>query len=203
MLSRRLFFIGLSIFPLGFSSFVQAQTKDFRSRIDPDTVLGDPDSKVLIEEFISATCPHCRRFHEEVFPKIKKQYIDTNRIAWQLQMFPLDRDSLTVTKLVRCTPAKNFNSVVEAFLKGQKVWAGNGDKAIKDFAIQLGFSEEKAEACLKDKEIESLIIKEIISAQKLYGINSTPSFVLNGELQKGGGSLTNLKLIVERALRQV
>lgn len=206
MLSRRLFSMGLSVLslstPLYASSSTVAQIEDSRKRINAETVLGDPNSKVLVEEFISATCPHCKKFHEEIFPKIKKLYIDTNRIAWQIHMFPLDRDSLMATKIIECVPTENFHVMVDAFLEGQKIWAGKGDQAVKDFAIQIGLSEEQVEECLLDKQLESLIIRGILSAQKLYGINSTPSFVLNGELQKGGGSMTNLKLVIERALRE-
>ena len=181
--------------------FAASVAQQAKPAIDKRRYIGSMETKVIVEEYFSASCPHCRTFHEEVFPTIKKEYIDTGRIGWQLRDFPLDRDSLLIAKIARCAPEGYYSQVTDVFLQLQNRWLGQGVASIEAIALEAGFSKDTIDACLKNQEIERDILKEVVSAQKIYGVNSTPSFVINGELQKGGASLTNMRLILSRALR--
>lgn len=51
--------------------------------------LGEKNAKVTIVEFSDLECPYCRRFFLDTFPQLKKEYIDTGKVAFYFRHFPL------------------------------------------------------------------------------------------------------------------
>jgi protein-disulfide isomerase len=182
-------------------SFTPSQLHAEKTSPKPQRLFGNPESSVLVEEYFSATCPHCRAFHLEDFPTIKKEYIDTGRIAWQYRDFPLDKESLLVAQIARYANGSAYEKVINFFLRQQKLWAGRGKNAITKIAVQAGFTEAQVKEALEDESLQNDVIAELLKGKNSYGVQGTPSFVINGELQKGGHSVTNLKLILGRALK--
>ena len=68
----------------------------------PDMALGSATATVTITEYASMTCPHCADFNEKVFPKIKSEYIDTNKVRYVFREFPLDIKAAAGSMLARC-----------------------------------------------------------------------------------------------------
>ncbi|MGH2627632.1 MAG: DsbA family protein, partial [Anaerolineales bacterium] len=54
-----------------------------------DTSMGDPQARVHIEEFSDFQCPYCRRFTEEVEPKLIAEYVDSGKVYFTYRHFPI------------------------------------------------------------------------------------------------------------------
>ncbi len=77
-----------------------------------DIVLGDPDADTIIVEYASMTCPHCAHFYKEVFPELKKKYIDTGKARFIFREFPLDGLAVAASMLARCVGQRSLLSDV-------------------------------------------------------------------------------------------
>ena len=89
----------------------------------PDMALGPKDAAVTITEYASMTCPHCARFAEDVFPKIKADYIDTNKVRYVFREFPLDIKAAAGAMLARCIAkddAGKYFALIDTLFKSQE-----------------------------------------------------------------------------------
>jgi protein-disulfide isomerase len=155
----------------------------------PDMALGPADAPVTITEFASMTCPHCARFNEEVFPKIKSAFIDTGKVRYVFREFPLDIKAAAGSMLARCIaktdPGKYF-AVVDLLFKQQNEWAGpKTTETLKRIGKQAGLTEQSVEDCLKDQALLDKIAADQKYANEVLKVNSTPTFFINGEMLKG------------------
>ncbi len=169
----------------------------------PENILGSKNAKVTIVEYSSMTCPHCATFHEEVLPAIKKKYIDTGKVKYILREFPLDNLAAAAFMLGRCAPKDKYFPFIEMMYGKQKVWAfGKGDPlpAMLKLAKGAGFTKESFDTCLKDQKILDGINAVRARGSKL-GINSTPSFFVNGELIKQFGDVKSFSAMLDKKLK--
>ena len=155
----------------------------------PDMALGPKDASVTITEFASMTCPHCAAFTNEVFPKIKAAFIDTNKIRFVFREFPLDIKAAAGSMLARCIAkddsAKYF-AVTELLFKTQEDWVVKDTAAsLTRIGKQAGLSQEAVEACLKDQALLDKIAADQKYANEVLKVNSTPTFFINGDKVSG------------------
>jgi protein-disulfide isomerase len=155
----------------------------------PDMALGPADASVTIVEYASMTCPHCAAFTENVFPKIKSEFIDTGKIRFVFREFPLDIKAAAGSMLARCiakTDAGKYFAVVDLLFKQQTEWAGpKTTEILKRIGKQAGLSEQNVEDCLKDQTLLDKIAADQKYANEVLKVNSTPTFFINGEMLKG------------------
>jgi protein-disulfide isomerase len=155
----------------------------------PDMALGPADASVTVTEYASMTCPHCARFNEDVFPKIKSQYIDTGKVRYVFREFPLDIKAAAGSMLARCiakTDAGKYFAVVDLLFKQQNEWAGpKTTETLKRIGKQAGLTEQNVEDCLKDQALLDKIAADQKYANEVLKVNSTPTFFINGEMLKG------------------
>ena len=155
----------------------------------PDMALGPADASVTIIEYASMTCPHCAAFTEDVFPKIKSEYIDTGKMRFVFREFPLDIKAAAGSMLARCiakTDAGKYFAVVDLLFKQQNEWAGpKTTEILKRIGKQAGLSEQNVEDCLKDQALLDKIAADQKYANEVLKVNSTPTFFINGEMLKG------------------
>ena len=149
------------------------------------------DKIVVIKVFSSLTCPHCANFHQEVILKLKKEYIDTNRVKYEHRGFRLDLAALNAEKILHCfvDKEKKFSFLTQIYKK-QKKWAIGSDINIINDSImkigkEVGISNDSMDECLNNKKIEDKILDERVSAQKEYKISSTPTIYINKKQYKG------------------
>ena len=144
------------------------------SLISAETVLkiGKSDAKVTVKVFSSLTCPHCAKFHENIFSRLKSEYIDTGKVTFEHHSFPLDLAALNAEKLIRCSSSveKNFDLLAKLYEK-QKDWAiGSDINVINKLLIKIGlennFEESAMNKCITDDKIQEIILNERIDAQK-------------------------------------
>ena len=168
--------------------------------------IGNPDAKVTVKVFSSLTCPHCATFHNSIFNKLKKEYIDEGLVRFEHHAFPLDLAALNAEVVVRCQTnnEKKFKLLEEIYNK-QTFWAvGSNINKINDLIKKVGsdfdLTEEKMNACLENSNVQDEILNERIEAQKKYKIESTPTIFVNEKKYSGKVDYKKFKKIIEKNL---
>jgi protein-disulfide isomerase len=158
----------------------------------PDMALGPKDAPVTITEYASMTCPHCAAFNEQVFPKIKKEYIDTGKVKYIFREFPLDIKAAAGSMLSRCIAkddAPKYFAVTDMLFRQQSDWVvKNTTETLTRIGKQAGLTQQQVEACLKDQALLDKIAADQKYASDVLKVDSTPTFFINGEKIKGEAS---------------
>ena len=134
------------------------------------------------------TCGHCANFHNNVYPAIKTKYIDTGKVRFVLREFPLDNLAAAAAMLARCAGGDATFELAGALFKTQEKWAfvrGNPVPELFKVAQQAGFTQEKFDTCIKDATTLDNMISARQRASDEFGVNSTPTFFINGKRFKG------------------
>ena len=152
-----------------------------------DESLGDPKAPVIVIEYASMTCPHCMRFHSETFPYLKEKYIDTGKVYFIFREYPLDDLALAASMLARCAPAEKFFPAINILFDMQENWANAKDPGQDVFGYlqPMGFTADSFNACLSNQKILNAVTGEHDRAETKFGVNGTPTFFFNGQLQSG------------------
>lgn len=163
----------------------------------PDIVEGSANAPVTIVEYASMTCSHCAAFHRDVYPELKKNYIDTGKVKFILREFPLDPLATAAFMLARQLGDKR-DAAVDLLFSQQKNWAF-ADKPLDGLANvlkQTGIGQEKFEAVLKDQALYDNVNKVRNRAAEKLGVNSTPTFFVNGDKYTGEMTVVDLDQII-------
>ncbi len=168
--------------------------------------IGDSEAKVTVKVFSSLTCPHCANFHNSIFNRLKKDYIDKGLVKFEHHAFPLDLAALNAELVVRCATNidRKFN-LLEEIYKKQKTWAVGSDinkinNLIKKVGIGFNLTEDEMNLCLKNSSVQDEILNERIEAQKKYKIESTPTVIINGKKYSGKIDYEKFKKVIEKNL---
>jgi len=166
---------------------------------------GNENAKVKIFIFESLTCPHCADFHKNIYPSLKSDFIDKGLVQIYFKSFPLDLAGLNASKITHCLNndkrlvfLHHLYKTQNQWLKGEKIEDINNNlkKALDDFGIKnIDFQK-----CIKDEEIENLILNERIKAAKKYKIQSTPTVVINEKKFDKPLNYKNLKKAIEKLI---
>lgn len=168
----------------------------------PDQVLGAADAPVTIVEYASMTCPHCAHFHETVYPEFKKRYVDTGKVRFIFREFPLDQLAAAGSMLARCAGDGKYFPMVETLFHEQKTWAVQKPlPPLLAIAKQAGFTQQSFEQCLANQKLLEDIEKGREIASTKFGVNSTPTFFINGKKQSGALSLEDLEKQIQPYLK--
>jgi len=153
-------------------------------------VLGKADAPVLMNEYVSLTCPHCAEFYTSVLPDLEKQYVDTGKVRIALHEFARDATDLKAFALARCMPDDEYFPFIGVLFGNQQAWimAPDPDKILIQYAKLGGLSEDRAVACLGDTKTQDAIAAGVKEAQDKFGIQSTPTFLLSPGSEKIEGS---------------
>jgi protein-disulfide isomerase len=148
-----------------------------------DRILGDPNAAVTIIEYSSFTCSHCRQFHVEILPKIKKNYIDTGKVKLIYRDFPFDQMGLLATVMARCAPPERFFSFVNVLFQQQGKWSRSKEpfKALSQIGKLGGLNPSDFEACLKNQALVDGIVEKRLDGQKKFDVKATPTFIIDGD----------------------
>lgn len=170
----------------------------------PDMVLGDSAAKVEVIEYASFTCPHCARFHTDVFPQLKADYIETGKVRFVYREVFFDRPGLWAALVARCGGAERYFGIADLIYKGQANWVrGNTPAEVADNLRRIGrtagLSAEELEACLTDADLARGLVARYERQSAEHGINSTPSFVIDGR-KYGNMSYEDFAAIIDKRL---
>jgi len=184
----------------------------------PDQFIGQPNAPVTIIEYASMTCPHCATFHTQTFPQLKAAYLDTGKARFVLREFPLDPAAAAAFMLARCAAgdetrlgsptgpagsAERYYAVVDALFAQQRTWASaqNVEQSLFDVARQAGFSRESFQACLTNQKLYEAVTQQGERAAKQFEVRSTPTFFVNGKLQRGALTFAEFSKLIDAELR--
>jgi protein-disulfide isomerase len=201
---------GLAGLGTGFPGFIaaaQAQTANIEDLMVPgpmsEMVIGSSDAKVTIIEYASLTCGHCASFHTRTWPELKKKYVDTGKVRFVLREFPLDPLAMAGFMLARCAGGEKQYAMIDLLFEQQRNWAfGNKPlDALMSLSRQAGFTQESFEACLKNQSVYDAVEWVRKRASDKFGVSSTPTFFINGRMERGALSLEEFEKIIEPLLR--
>jgi protein-disulfide isomerase len=163
-----------------------------------ERVLGKSDAPVTIIEYASMTCGHCAAFHNSVYPTLKSKYIDTGKVRFIMREFPLDPLAAAGFMLARCAGEDKYFPMVDALFRSQKTWVTAQDPvaALLTISKQAGFTEESFQQCLTNQSVLDGVEWVRQRASEKFGVNSTPTFFINGKIQRGAPSVEELEKIL-------
>ena len=165
----------------------------------PDVVIGEANAPVTIVEYASMTCGHCATFHNEAWPEIKADYVDTGIAKVIVRESPFDQRSLAAFMLARCVGPERRQSMIDVLFKQQSNWAQaeNASVALLSIARLAGMSEPDFRACLGNSELQGQIAQTVEKAQADYGVSGTPTFFINGDRFVGARSAEEMAAVIE------
>jgi protein-disulfide isomerase len=169
-----------------------------------DIMIGSDKAPVTIIEYASMTCPHCAHFEETTLPELKKRYIDTGKVRYVMREFPLDALAAAGFMLARCAGPDKYESVVETLFAKQADWAmvQKPIPPLMAIAKQFGFTEESFNTCLANQKVLDDIQAVRDHAVNKLGVNSTPTFFINGKRFVGDLSIDVMAKEIDPYLKE-
>jgi protein-disulfide isomerase len=163
-----------------------------------DRVLGKASAPVTVIEYASLTCPHCRNFQRDVFPRVKREFIDTGKVRFVIREFPIGHTSGVAAIVDRCAPADKYFSLFNDFLSRQPEWVSQEVRpdAIYSVAKGSGMSRETFDKCLTNQTIIDGLT-EVKQRGRQFGVIGTPTFFINGRKAQGEVTFEEIKAMIE------
>ena len=187
------------IMMIGFSANLYADKNKKIKRISE----GDESAKIIIITYESLTCGHCADFHKNVYPDLKKDFIDNGLVKIEFRHFPLDIAAFNASKIGQCNN-DGKSEVLHALFLGQKKWAkGKSPEEAKTYLKKFLIEENinlDFEKCLADKDIEDFVLNDRIEGVKKFKVNSTPTIIIDYKKFDKALNYKNLKKYLEKLI---
>ena len=87
-----------------------------------DRTQGSPKAPILMVEYAAPTCPVCAAFDMQIFPQLKRSYIDTGKVYYVFRVFPLSSVDVAAESIARCLPPENYFSFIDLLYRNQPKW---------------------------------------------------------------------------------
>lgn len=193
MFLSRIFISFLFVFLFSFSALAQSVSGLYDDLPLPDEIIGESDAPITVIEYASMTCPHCRAFHENVWPDIKRDYVDTGKVKFIVRPFPFagDRRGEAAFMLAKCAPNNNYYAMLDSLFSTQDIWADGSKNPVPELtrlSKLAGMSTSDFESCLSRQDLLDQIVSSRRKAMDDFGVRSTPTFFINS--RKFSGDLT-------------
>ena len=166
-------------------------------------IAGNKDAKITIIAYESLTCSHCADFHKNVYPQLKKDYIDTGLVKIEFRHFPLDVAAFSASKISQCKSNESLK-ILNSLYSNQQAWVrGKNVEEINDnlktFIKNQGFDLD-FEKCINDKKIEDYVLNDRIEGTKKFKVNATPTIIINNKKFEKPLNYKNLKKSLEKLI---
>ena len=171
-----------------------------------EMTIGAEDAPVTIIEYASFTCPHCANFHVGPYQKLKAEYVDTGKVRFVIRDVYFDRFGLWAAMVARCEGREKFFGMSDLIYTNQKEWTkGESNIDVVQNLMKLGrlagMSDDTMNACLQDQAKAAALVAEFQRNAEADGINSTPSFIINGEAYPNS-SYEDFKVAIDALLAE-
>ena len=166
-------------------------------------ISGNESARITIIVYESLTCSHCADFHKNIYPQLKKDYIDTGLAKIEFRHFPLDVAAFNASKISQCKESQSLE-ILQSLYSNQQAWVkGSTVDELKDhlkkFIKKEGY-EIDFDKCINDKEIEDFILNDRIEGAKNFKVNATPTIIINNEKFDKTLNYKNLKKALEKLI---
>lgn len=176
------------------------------TRTDRGHLVGDPQAKTTLVEFISYTCPHCADFAARGEPALDVVLLGPGKLNVEVRPVIRNGLDLVVTLLANCGDPAEFKVRHRALILAQADWLGKarnapqsqqeiwqrGDKAARANAANAlgltamlaakGQSKAELDACVANDAAAQKLVANGEADAKEFGVNGTPSFAMDGKL---------------------
>jgi protein-disulfide isomerase len=168
-----------------------------------DMALGPEDAKVTVIEYASMTCPHCAAFHADTFKKLKAKYVDTGKVRFVFREFPLDNLALRASMLARCSGKDSYFAMVDVLFSQQRSWSRAPDPmaALATIGRLGGIDKAHFDACMADQSLMNLVVQNRMVGANEYKVESTPSFIIDGDRITGSQELSTFESVIDKHLQ--
>ncbi|WRQ45868.1 DsbA family protein [Rhodobacterales bacterium FZCC0083] len=176
-------------FALPFAANAQSSDADAGATEIIDMVQGAEDAPITVIEYASFTCPHCARFHSDVYKLLRKNYIDTGKIKFIFREVYFDKYGMWASMIARCSGPDRFFGMTDLILNSQSTWARAGDdlaivEALRKIGRLSGMQDAALDSCLQDGDKLRALVRWYKENAQRDGIQSTPSFLIDGQPYK-------------------
>jgi protein-disulfide isomerase len=166
-------------------------------------ISGNKNAKITIIAYESLTCSHCANFHKDIYPQLKKEYIDTGLAKIEFRHFPLDVAALNASKIAQCKGDQSLE-ILESLYSNQQAWVKGStveeiNNNLKKFIKKEGFKID-FEKCVNNKEIEDFVLNDRIEGTKNFKVNATPTIIINNKKFEKSLNYKNLKKSLEKLI---
>ncbi len=204
LVSKILFIlIFLKVFLYGNLAYSQSLPPD--SVISSERILGQPKAPIELIEYASLTCPHCAKFHNGPWVKIKKEYVDTGKAKLIYRDFPTDQLALAASMIARCAPKTRYFGIVKIMFETQDNWRNsqNPRQALANIGRIAGMSLETVNQCINSKVAYESVMRLREEGSKKFNIDSTPTLKVNGEKIESGLKIEDYRKLFDKLLKKV
>ena len=165
--------------------------------------VGNESAKISIIAFESLTCSYCAKFHQDVYPLLKKEFLDTGLAKIEFRHFPLDIAAFNASKVAQCTNDGNLE-ILESLYANQQKWVKGSSIEEANINLQKFLSKEgfniDFESCINNKQIEDFVLNDRIDGAKNFKVNATPTIIINNEKFDKTLNYKNLKKALEKLI---
>jgi len=169
---------------------------------EDDIVDGNPQAPVSVIEYASLGCGSCANFHNKIYPDLKKNYVNNNKVKFIYRHYPHNNPSLVAAKLVNCAKKDKTLGFIKVLFKSQEYWAFNPSYQdnLKQISKMGGFNEGSFKMCMEDNNVEDSILEKRVKAEKILNIAGTPTFFINGKLYQGDRSVESISSFLDNII---
>ena len=165
--------------------------------------VGNESAKISIIAFESLTCSYCAKFHQDVYPLLKKEFLDTGLAKIEFRHFPLDIAAFNASKVALCTNDGNLE-ILESLYANQQKWVKGSSIEEANINLQKFLSKEgfniDFESCINNKQIEDFVLNDRIDGAKNFKVNATPTIIINNKKFEKTLNYKNLKKAIEKLI---
>ena len=164
---------------------------------------GKESAKITIIAYESLTCSHCADFHKNIYPQLKKDFIDSGLVRIEFRHFPLDAAAFNASKIAQCNQLQSLE-ILESLYANQQDWVKGKtvielNENLKKFIEKKGYKID-FEKCINDKKIEDFVLNDRIEGAKEFKVNSTPTIIINNKKFDKSLNYKNLKKSLEKLI---
>tara|TARA_Y100000768_G_scaffold272621_1_gene208593 strand:+ start:426 stop:1001 length:576 start_codon:yes stop_codon:yes gene_type:complete len=164
---------------------------------------GNKDAKITIIAYESLTCSHCADFHKNIYPQLKKDFIDTGLAKIEFRHFPLDVAAFNASKITQCKSNQSLK-ILNSLYSNQQRWVKGStveeiNENLKKFLKNEGF-ELDFDKCINDKGVEDYVLNDRIEGTKKFKVNATPTIIINDKKFEKTLNYKNLKKTLEKLI---
>lgn len=189
------------------SAIPDASAKQSVTIVARDMTMGSPKAPILVVEYAAPQCPHCAHFDMTEFPLLKKEFIDTGKIYYALRVYPLGPADVAAENMARCLPKESYFQFLDLLWRNQDKWdpefrVPDVHAGLVEMGRIAGLSSEKVDACISNQAEGQKIAAVGQEATQKYGINSVPSFVVNGQVRQFPGEWEEMETYLNGLLKK-